>query len=429
MIRSAGILINGALCALAVLATAAFPASAQTGRNAGESPDRPGFQWTDHPTLILGPVAQVEVRARVQLDTHPTVTDADDERAGGLDLAKRRLGVAGVLLKIVEFEVDRELKDDDDPWRDVYVNLRLARPIQVQAGKFKLPFSLDENTSATNLNFIHRSMLGSYLSPGRDRGVMVHGRVLDGLRYEVGIFDHDGGHARTANPARVYGGRTPVARVRLSPFRSGARWRRTLQGGVAFTTSQVPEGVPGIRGRTVLDASFFSSRYWVQGTRRRYGTELRWQPGPFSIESEYIRVVTERRGVSVENTDLSSLVAEGWYVSGTWAVTGERKARGLERPRRPVSRGGLGAIEVAVRAESLGFSSAATGEAASSSPRAEVIVGNRDRAQTYGVNWHPHRWVKVQVNAVREALSNPALGPRPGHPVFWSRQLRLQLTL
>ena len=63
-----------------------------------------------------------------------------------------------------------------------------------------------------------------------------------------------------------------------------------------------------------------------------------------------MRVTTERRGQSVEDTDLSPLLATGWYVSGTWAITGENKADGLNKPRRPFLRGGLGAFEVARRA-------------------------------------------------------------------------------
>jgi hypothetical protein len=41
-----------------------------------------------------------------------------------------------------------------------------------------LPSSLDENTSPTNLDFVYRSLAANQLPPGRDRGVMVHGRLF-----------------------------------------------------------------------------------------------------------------------------------------------------------------------------------------------------------------------------------------------------------
>jgi phosphate-selective porin OprO/OprP len=167
----------------------------------------------------------------------------------------------------------------------------------------------------------------------------------------------------------------------------------------------------------------------VNGARRRLGAELRWRPGPFSVEAEYMRVDTERLGQSVDDGDLSPLVATGWYVSGTWALTGERKSRGLDEPRRPLFRGGFGALELALRTESLAFRSGTGDEPPSSSPRAEVIRGNQDRADTAGLNWYLNRWIKVQGNVVRERLSDPALGPLPARAAFWSRVLRLQLTL
>lgn len=68
-----------------------------------------------------------------------------------------------------------------------------------------------------------------------------------------------------------------------------------------------------------------------------------------SSQTFNMRVTDERRGQSVDDTDLSPAVAAGWYVSGTWAVTGEAKAKGLDAPPRPFFRGGPGVIEVAAR--------------------------------------------------------------------------------
>jgi phosphate-selective porin OprO and OprP len=320
--------------------------------------------------------------------------------------------------------------DGSDPWRDVYVDYRQFAYAEVQAGKFKLPFSLDETTSSTNLDFVYRSRAATQLAPGRDHGAMVHGRVLKGkLHYEVGMFDHDGKNARTNNPDRVFGGTTVAGRVTMQPFRRQKTAVRDLQFGVAFTHSDVPTGYSSLRGRTALDASFFPSDVWVQGQRRRVGLEARWRPGPFSVKSEYIRVTTERLGQSVEDMDLSPVLATGWYVSGTWAITGEAKADGLDHPRHPILRGGYGAIELAMRVEGLAFGSTASNDLPSASPRADVIQGNSDRVSTFGVNWYPYRGIKVQLNVVRESIADPSQGPLPSQPVFWSRVVRFQFQL
>jgi phosphate-selective porin len=189
---------------------------------------------------------------------------------------------------------------------------------------------------------------------------------------------------------------------------------------------QLPEGFPALRGRTQLDASFYRPDFWVKGHRRRIGVEARWRPGPFSFKGEYIRLTDERLGQSVEDTDLSALLATGWYISGTWAVTGENKADGLDSPRRPLFRGGFGALEVAARVERLSFGSVATDGVPSTSPRADVVLGNADRADTIGVNWYANRWIKIQFNLIRERIADQ---PGPCQPDFWSRVVRFQFSL
>jgi phosphate-selective porin OprO and OprP len=401
---------------------------AKESKKAPKAPDR--FRWDEHPSLHLGKGTRIDFRARFQGDLRESdaVLDAAEE-SSGLDIARRRVGVAGEIRNAVDFQVEAEL-GNDEPWRDVYANYRQLTAVQVQGGHFKLPFSLDENTSATNLDFVYRSRAASQLAPGRDLGVMVHGRLLDrSLTYEAGIFNHDGRNARTSDSDRVYGGRTLAARVTFQPFRGEQSSKSDLQIGAAFTASPLEEGFSDLRGRTALDLRFYRPEVWVDGNRHRVGTELRWRPGPFSVKAEYMRVTDERRGQSVDDTDLSPAVAAGWYVSGTWAVTGEAKAKGFDAPPRPFLRGGLGVIEVAARVERLSFGSAADGEDASDGPRAEVIAGNSDRVETFGVNWYANRWIKIQFNFLRDTLRDPSQGPLPDRTGYWSRVLRFQLSL
>jgi phosphate-selective porin OprO/OprP len=408
-------------------AVAAQPDAAsgtQTGR-----PAKGLFRWQDHPSLRFGKGTHIDFRARLQGDVTRSEAPGQTGDRSDVDVARRRFGVSGELAHVVEFQVEREM-GSDDPWRDVYVGYRQFDAVRVRAGKFKLPFSLDENTGATNLDFVYRSLAATQLAPGRDRGVLAHGRVLGGIiGYEAGVFDHDGRNARTHNPERVYGGQTTAARLVVEPFRGRKSLLSDLAVGIAATASDVPEGRTGLRGRTILDSSFYSSDVLIKGARRRTGLQAQWRPGPFSVKSEYIRVVDERQGLSVEDTDLSPLVSTGWYVSGTWTVTGEHKAGGLEVPERPLFQGGFGALEIAARIEALGFGSEASGETPSSAPRADVVLGNRDHAATLGVNWYVNRLVKIQLNLIHETLADPAQGPLPAQAGYWSRVLRFQFSL
>ena len=109
----------------------------------------------------------------------------------------RRIGVNGELFDRVQFQVERAFQDDDDDdtaWRDVYADVRINRALQVRGGRFKLPFSMERNTSRDELDFVQRATAVRAISPARDTGVMVHGRVANRIvEYEAGVFQHADG--------------------------------------------------------------------------------------------------------------------------------------------------------------------------------------------------------------------------------------------
>src|SRR5436190_1685939 len=394
----------------------------------------PSFDFKNHPSVRLAKGTHVDFTARVQEDI--TRSEAPTGDAGELetvDIGRREIGVEGEIANVIEYQVERTLTGAaEDRWRDVYAEFKYYDFARVRGGKFKLPFSLDEGTGARNRDFIYRSLAATHLAPGRDRGVMVSGRVYKKLiGYEAGVFNHDGRNARTKNPDKVYGGQTTAERVTFHPMRNTKNTIGDISVGVAFTQSDVPEGISGIRGQTVLEQNFFSgSDYIVKGPRHRTGVEFQARPGPASIKAEWIRVETARRGQSVEDTDLSPIVGEGWYVSGSYALTGERKADGLDHPKKPLLPGwGYGAIEVAARIEKLRFHSGSSSEQGSTSPRADTILGNADQVTTFGVNWYVNRWIKIQANFVHEKLDDPSQGPLPSKATFTSKAIRFQFSL
>lgn len=397
--------------------TDAKSSGAPAGQSAAErekgSVQDPRFQWKEHPTLRLWTGAWVELRVRLQHDLRASETTMGEGPSGDTD--RRRLGVAGELSDRLDFHLERELTGED-PWRDVYANYRLFEWLQTQAGKFKLPFSFDENTSATNLDFVYRSMAAEALAPGRDSGAMAHGRWRRRtIHYEVGLFQHEGRNARSGNPHRLFGGRTGAGRISLQPFRARKSMFRSFAGGVAVTRSRLGQGLSSLQGQTVLGERFYTADVFAKGTRERLGFELRWEPGPLSMKSEYIRLADERLGQSIDVIDLPPLVATGWYVSGVWKVLKRDKSW----------RGGL---ELAARVEELSFGSAALDSRASLSPRADIVLGNRNTALTFGANWSLKTWIRIQANLIREESTRPAEGSTSGRP-FWSRALRFQFVL
>jgi phosphate-selective porin OprO/OprP len=379
------------------------------------------FTWADKPSLTFGDRLRVDFRGRFQSDF--TRSEASTNEDGDLgDIEKKRIGFEGSVGKLFDFEVSREL-DSSRPWRDAYVDYRQFDVVRVQAGRFKVPFSLDENTGGGNLDFANRSMAATALAPGRDQGVMVHGRLWGRLlSYEAGLFTHDGDNARVRDELSSAAGRT--AALRLSTAIGG---KSGVHAAVAVASSDVPTTIWTIRGRTALGDTFFPSALWIQGQRRRFGLEARWAGGPVSLQSEYMRLTQERRDQGVMG-DLAPAHASGWYVSGTWAVTGERKGRKIQTQAPSVFKGGRGAVELAVRLEELTFGDL-NAAGASLSPRAETVLGNHDRALTLGVNWYLSPNLKLQGNAIRDALFDATRGPLPAKPSYWSSVLRLQVAM
>ena len=86
-------------------------------------------------------------------------------------------------------------------------------------------------------------------------------------------------------------------------------------------------------------------------------------------------------------------------------------------------------MELAARLEKLTWGTLHGGDEASSSPRADVVLGNADRAVTLGVNWYLNRWIKIQGNAIQQKITDPLQGPLPELSTFWSSVFRFQLSI
>jgi phosphate-selective porin OprO and OprP len=430
----------------AVLATAlASPAAAQAPLLAPAAPvvlaaaaPRGDVKAQVFPTprVRIGKAFSIELIAKLQVDVSrfdPVVDDDDED----LDWRRRRLGVKGELFNRLEFEVEREFGDDDDPWRDVFVNFKAADTFALKAGHFRVPFSLDGLTGSTGHDFVNRSLGGSLIAPGRDRGLMVHGRT-DGrvFTYALGVFDSDDAvdevsaffddEKGAASQGRTVGGRLtaqPFDRLDRLP-----RGLRNLEFGGNATWSSVPEGLNGFEGRSVYRYTFFEPVY-VKGDRVRAGVDAVFRAGPTSVKAEWMRMWDDRRAQGLGDADLPKAVARAWYVAGTWLVTGETKDDGV-RPTRPFLQGGLGALEAAVRIERLSVGSVSSGgEPAFANPRAANLLGNHDDVVTLGLTWYLNRWFRLQGNAIHESFDDAERAPIFGRATYWSYVGRLQFVL
>ena len=402
------------------------------------------FSWKQHPSVRYADVFRLDVEGKMQEDGHSSYGPVK-----GLDtweFHRNRFGIKGYITRNIEYEVEHEFTEHElsekdieagvtpkSRWKDVNVNLTYVKNAQVQIGKFKVPFGLDQLTGVTHKDFVYRSLGANYLAPGRDIGAQVHGSFWKhGLEYATGVFQHDGDNARSK---KIEGGGTTFAvRVAGTPLRHAAS-SPSIGGivvGSAFAISELSDDSfrpNGLRGRTVMTQDTFYDSVYVKGHRRRWEADADWTSGPASVRAEYTWVSDDRLKQGIGDEDLPDARARSWYVSGTWVLTGEDKRRPL-KAAEPFAQGGIGAIELAIRYERMWFDSTPVGQdTPARHPRADTILESGDRALTLGINWTLNRFVKIQFNGIREQLDDPQRNPVPNGAAFWSRVIRFQFVL
>jgi len=402
------------------------------------------LEFKQHPSVRMGKWFRADFRLKFQHDFRTFSPEVSTDEGEVENLRKFRVGVQGYVTKNFEYEVEREMRNEVGDlfslryrptlalWRDVYGNFRYFRKFQIRAGQFKIPFGLDQIHGGTD-EFVYRSMIGNYLAPGRDIGVMLHGKFLESrVAYQAGWFVHDGWKAHTKDHERS-GERTFAGRVVVPPFQLFEPPKflgifKGVQLGAAFTESPITEGLRSERGRTWIITHNWFDRIDVRGHRLRLGAELDWKPGPFTVKGEVIRVRDQRLGQGVQDNDLPDLIARGWYFTTAWVVTGERTAGGIV-PRRDFIRGrGAGAVQIAARYEQMRFGSSEHPGLPSRSSRAANIFSESERIASFGVNWYLNRFTKIQFTALREVLEDREKAPIPGIDTYWSRFLRIQFS-
>jgi phosphate-selective porin len=391
---------------------------------------RSGWRWRNRPSLQIGEHVRLDLRLKLQFDWRDFDPEIGEDT---YDFRARRAGVNGEIGDHVEFQIERDI-NHDGRWRDVFVNWRTYRQAEVAAGRFKVPFGREQNQSITEVDFAYRALVSTTIPPARDNGVMVHGRFFRrAFTYEVGVFEGDGENGRLEEAqfqrpdTKLEGlGHSVAGRVSGLPLRAVSKAFETLRVGGAYGTVEVPEGLNSFRGSTAWGTDEFFEPVYVKGRRHRYGLELLYTPGPFGFAAEWMQAREQRLGQGLGDIDLSDVLTTGWYANATWLVTGEKKEN-FDHPRHPLFTEGIGAIEVGVRIEKLGFESADNVGPAFSNPRAENILQNSDTVFTVGVNWWPTRWTRLVLNGIHESFADPARVLQPGVTDYWSGVFRLQI--
>jgi phosphate-selective porin OprO and OprP len=360
---------------------------------------------------------RVELGGQIQLDYHAAEEGA--RTLTGSDLTDRfltrriRLDLTGRAFRWIEFKLESDFTEGVS-LKDAYLNFRFLPEIALQGGQFKVPFSLEELTSSRFIDFVERSVLNE-IAPARDVGAMVQGNLFGGVvGYALGVFNGSGEDNADNNDGKDIAGR-----VTLAPFRpTDNYWLKGLQLGGNFTWGD-QNTVNSAQGRTSARTgnrfTYFGA-HPTRGDRLRFGGDLAWLVGPAALKVEYGEQRNERKKMGLGGADLDGISARGWYVSGTYVLTGEDKPfNGPVIPQRPFApiagRMGPGAWELGLRYADLAFESDDPldffdGNIANGITGGGSTAENGVEAVTAGVNWYLNSRVRAMLNWTRYWYDN-----------------------
>jgi phosphate-selective porin OprO/OprP len=243
---------------------------------------------------------------------------------------------------LLSFEYRGFDSDPDHDWNftDVAVTIPAGPVGDLSVGKLKESFVYEMVGDAANLPHMERLLSPFFTS--RSWGARLNRTVFD-KRATVAIGAFNDWFAKDI--AYSDSGWDVAGRVTALPWMD-ASGRRFLHVAGSWRYVGADEGVVRYRGRAESNVS----DYYVDTGKipashaNNFGGEVLWNEGPVSVLAEY----TAARVCSVDGSDPA---CSGWYVTGSWILTGEHRPydKSVGYARRVLPRHRWGAVEVIAR--------------------------------------------------------------------------------
>lgn len=346
----------------------------------------------------------IEFGARAFID----YVEVDADRQTGADFqdqdVRLRLGriwAEGDLTDRIAYKAELDFGLDEVVWQDVFLAYQLTDDAKLTVGNIKT-LSLENLTSDAVTTFMERGAFNDVLGLGRlvsmeaktggdnwTAAAAVTGESLNDVDtdpQQVAVSLRGTFAPLNEDRQKVHLGAWVRHRDREAPSRLNYRTRPNTNFGPRFVST----------------SSFGEADTTI-------AAEAAWVNGPFSLQGEWAHVDVD--GVT-GGADLRT-----WYAYGSWFVTGQmrRYSPGAGRFERvkvenPVTKGGLGAVELALRYDNADLS--------------DAPGGGEYSAWTVGANWHLTSNTRVMVNYTDSENDNRAAGADVDAEVV---QFRLQL--
>lgn len=335
-----------------------------------------------------------QLGGRVQADA--AFYGQDKSRMGdGTQIRRLYVTLGGTVMKDWDYKAEVDFGNNATSIRDAYIAYNDLGPFKVTAGHFKEPFGLEELASDNYITFLERATNDSAFVPSRHVGAQL---ATNGGNWSA-AFGAFGGTAGTDPSGEGDEGFDLTGRATFDPYLAetdvvhlgvGVRYRDPNS--ETTTLSSKPES-------NVTGASFVTTGS-LAGIENMVavGPEAAAVYGPLSLQGEFMRQYVYRA------TPRDDLTFDGWYVYGSYFLTGESRPYdpksgtfGRVKPLKNAGSGGYGAWEVAVRYSLLDLTNGS-------------VSGGTERNVTAGLNWYANPYVRVMFNYVHVNNDNKATG-------------------
>jgi len=314
-----------------------------------------------------------------------------------------RFGLKGIIYKYFDFNVSGEFGKGNSCLWDGYMGLNYLPEAKLRIGQFKQPFSLAWYSSADWRDFIEMPLPIDNLTPDMDIGAMFHGNLGKKIfNYGLGVCNGTGKNTSDTNDDKDIVGRVVFTPFNSSnnPFLKGFH----IGGSMTYGNQEAERGEMRRSGKfqTAGGTPFFQFTNGIlhDGARTRYGGELCYMIGAFSLKGEWVRMNLADLYHPTDGTK-DGFDIDGSYVSLSYILTGEHQpfkdgkyGRITPKYNFDPRKDTWGAIQLVARYETLSIDSELFKKGYADSTK------YTDEAEgfTLGVNWYLNDIVRAMIN-------------------------------
>ncbi|HXI04157.1 MAG TPA: porin [Candidatus Saccharimonadales bacterium] len=206
-------------------------------------------------SLHLGALAQFRWTAldaeQMDRDTAGPGAGKEDGLSQKFEVRRMRVKLAGTAFRswlgyAFQFELGGTEGDRASKINDAIIDIARNPLASLRLGQFKAPFSLQQLTSSASQEFVDRAITDKRFAPGRDQGLMLHGRP-SGRRfgYEMGAFNGSGESKAQEDQGLLYAGRLvwdPLGEYKPSESAVDHSGKTLLHFGLSARTGELIRG-------------------------------------------------------------------------------------------------------------------------------------------------------------------------------------------